>query len=151
MDYDDVQHQAVFTGKVRLSGALGEISADRGTATLRAAKTKPSAVETGASAGPELGGSLERMVMLGDVQMSQVGRTGVGQQLTYTAATDNFVLTGTPGKPPRVMGEGGSLVTGATLLFRNTDSTIVVAGTEGGSKAPGGTRVHTETDLKGKP
>ena len=51
----------------------------------------------------------------------------------------------------RVMGEQGSLVTGATLLFRNADSTIVVAGTENGPKTPGGTRVHTETDLKQRP
>ncbi len=150
MDYDDLHHDAVFTGTVRLSGVLGEISADRGTATLRAPQSKQDGA--GASnAGPDLGGSLERMVLLGDVKLSQVGRTGVGQQLTYTAATDSFVLTGAPGKPPRVMGEQGSLVTGATLLFRNTDSTIVVAGTENGPKAPGGTRVHTETDLKQRP
>ncbi len=148
MDYDDLHHDAVFTGSVRLSGVLGEISADRGTATLHAPQSKQDVTTT---AGPDLGGSLERMVLLGDVKLSQVGRTGVGQQLTYTAATDSFVLTGAPGKPPRVMGEQGSLVTGATLLFRNSDSTIVVAGTENGPKALGGTRVHTETDLKQRP
>jgi lipopolysaccharide export system protein LptA len=99
---------------------------------------------------PDLGGSLERMVVAGDVRITQPGRTGIGEQLTYTAATDTVALTGAPGKPPRVTAEQGSVVTGATLLFRSTDSTIVVAGTEGGPKAPGGTRVHTETDLKAR-
>ena len=150
MDFDDVHHQAVFSGGVRLAGVLGDVSADRGTATLRAPEAKPPSAAA-APATPDLGGSLEQMVLLGDVRLSQVGRTGVGQQLTYTAATDSFVLTGSPGKPPRVMGEQGSLVTGATLLFRNTDSTIVVAGTEGGLRASGATRVHTETDLRQKP
>ena len=61
---------------------------------------------------------------------------------------DTFALTGAPGKPPRITAERGSVVTGTTLVFRSADSTIVVAGTEGGSKAAAGGRVHTETDLK---
>ena len=80
--------------------------------------------------------------------MKQPGRRGTGEQLTYTAATDSFALTGTAAKPPRVTGEQGSVVTGATLLFQGADSTIVVAGSKGDAKAAGPARVHTETDLK---
>ena len=154
MDYDDTHHEAVFTGAVRMRGVMGEASADRGTAFLRtAASRRPGSAGTppGAAA-PGLSGTLDRMVLLGDVRLTEPGRTGAGEQLTYTAATDSFVLTGTPTRPPRVTGEQGSTVTGATLLFQSRESTIVVAGartgTPTGTPAAGPARVHTETDLK---
>ncbi len=102
----------------------------------------------GQALAPDMGGSLDRFVMLGNVRLKQPGRTGTGEQLTYSSATDSFALTGSPGSPPRVTGEGGTVVTGATLLFEGADSTIVVAGTKGDAKATGPARVHTETDLK---
>lgn len=148
MDYDDAHHEAVFAGDVHMRGVMGEVRGDRGAAFLKGPEAKGN-IQSAAGAGmPDLGGSLERMVMVGEVRLQQPGRSGVGEQLTYTAATDNIVLTGAPGKPPRVTGEQGSVVTGATLVFRSKDSTIVVAGTEGGPKTVGGTRVHTETNLK---
>ena len=145
MDYDDLHHEAVFTGDVVMRGVMGEVRGENGAAFLKS----PSAKGGGPGASvPDLGGSLERMVMVGDVKLQQPGRSGVGEQLTYTAASDTVVLTGTPGKPPRITAESGSVVTGATLVMRSSDSTIVVAGTASGPKTVGGTRVHTETDLK---
>ena len=40
--------------------------------------------------------SLEKIVMSGAVKVEQPGRTATGEQLLYTAATGEFVLTGTP-------------------------------------------------------
>jgi len=86
--------------------------------------------------------SLEKIVMSGAVKVEQPGRTATGDQLLYTAATGEFVLTGTPGHPPHVVDEKQGSITGATLLFRSPDSTIVVAG------EPASRRVHTETTRK---
>jgi lipopolysaccharide export system protein LptA len=86
--------------------------------------------------------SVERIVMSGAVRVEQPGRSATGEQLLYTAATGEFVLTGTPAHPPRVVDDKQGSITGATLLFHEPDSTIVVAG------EPASRRVHTETTIK---
>ncbi len=86
--------------------------------------------------------SVERIVMSGAVKVEQPGRTATGDQLLYTAATGEFVLTGTPAHPPHVVDDKQGSITGATLLFHAPDSTIVVAG------EPASRRVHTETTIK---
>jgi lipopolysaccharide export system protein LptA len=87
------------------------------------------------------------------MRMEQPGRLGTGDQLLYSAATDSFVLTGTPGHPPHVEDAEQGNVTGATLLFQRAnqgaDSTIVVAGEPPGTSVQGG-RVRTETEVKRK-
>jgi lipopolysaccharide export system protein LptA len=89
-----------------------------------------------------MGASLERIVMSGAVKVEQPGRTATGEQLLYTAATGEYVLTGTPGHPPHVVDDKQGNMTGATLVFHAADSTIVVAG------EPASRRVHTETTIK---
>jgi lipopolysaccharide export system protein LptA len=92
---------------------------------------------------PDLvGSSLEKIVMSGAVKVEQPGRTATGEQLLYTAATGEFVLTGTPGHLPHVVDDKQGSITGATVMFRSPDSTIVVAG------EPASRRVHTETTIK---
>jgi lipopolysaccharide export system protein LptA len=86
--------------------------------------------------------SVEKIVMSGAVKVQQPGRVGTGEQLLYTAATGEFVLTGTPGHPPHLVDEKQGSITGATLLFRSADSTIVVAG------EPASRRVHTEMTIR---
>lgn len=151
MDYNDLRHEATFADGVRLMGTMGEVTAARGAAFLKAGPGAAHAAKTANGAqgenGADLSGSLERLVMIGDVHLQQPERSGTGEQLTYTAATNSYVLTGAPGKPPRVTGGSGGVVTGATLVFGAANSTIVVAGTPN-TKAGGSTRVHTETDLK---
>ena len=112
------------------------MSADQGTAFLQGGKPERSAsVASGnttsrlsPASALELGGSLERLVLNGNVRLVQPGRTGTGEQLTYVAATDSFVLTGTAAKPPRCQESGAVSLPEPTLLFRRDDSTIVVAG-----------------------
>ncbi len=153
MDYNDAQHEATFGGGVTVHGTEGTITGQHGAAFLQpsAAKLASSPGSPNAHAGPattNLGGRLDRFVVLDEVRLSQPGRTGTGSQLTYTAATDSFVLTGTATAPPRIQDAQRGLVSGATLVFGAGDSSIVVGGTPGAAKGAKPTRVHTETDLK---
>ena len=171
LDYSGASHEAVFTGGVTAEGEDGQARAQRAVAFLTpkgsggdaahlsddkaAAKmghpessgNPGSSGSPGSSVGAKgrpdpVGSSLEKIVMSGAVKVEQPGRTATGDQLLYTAATGEFVLTGTPGHPPHVVDDKQGSITGATLLFRSPDSTIVVAG------EPASRRVHTETTIK---
>ncbi len=144
MDYNDVQREAVFSGGVRMDGTLGEVRSQRALVYLTPAGEKKSA---GASQPNPMSGSLERVVILGGVQLDQPGRHGTGEQMVYTAATDNFVLTGTPEHRPTVVDAQQGSVTGTTLTFGAAGSTIVVAG-EPGSTTAKHSRVRTETEVR---
>ncbi len=153
MDYSGISHEAVFTGGVLAQGEEGTVQAQRGIAFLvpkRAAGTsggQGASRQHGSAGQPDpVAASLDKIVMAGSVKLEQPGRTATGEQLLYTAATGEFVLTGTPGHPPHVTDAQQGSITGATLLFRSPDSTIVVAGATAGE--PGTHRVHTETTVK---
>lgn len=157
MDYDDRTREATFSGGVRVTGADGEIAGSHGAAFL-APPASPSVpaeeARTPGTAG--LGGRLERFAILGDVRLTQPGRTGAGGQLTYTASTNSYALTGSGAEMPHIRDAAQGLVTGTTLVFGAADSSIVVAGAPPAKDSPGQVagkpvkpaRVHTETDLK---
>lgn len=147
LDYSDLTRQAVFTGGVKIDGTMGEVESQRAVATLTQPKQSATANVASANAAAQanpVNGSLEKVVVYGEVKMRQPGRSGTGDQLTYTAADDQYVLTGTPGHPPHVQDAQQGNVTGATLVFSRAGSTIVVAGNPG---QPGG-RVRTETEVR---
>lgn len=147
LDYSGTSHEAVFTGGVLAEGQSGTVRAQRGVAFLtpRQAGAGASNAGTGqpAKGQPDpTASTVERIVMSGEVKVEQPGRTATGDQVLYTAATGEFVLTGTPGHPPHVVDDKQGNITGSTLLFRSPDSTIIVAG------EPASRRVHTETTMK---
>jgi lipopolysaccharide export system protein LptA len=86
-------------------------------------------------------------MLSGDVQLEQPGRHGTGEMLLYTAATGRYVLTGTPAHPPRAVDAQQGTVTGTSLTFADSGSTIIVAGEPGTPKTKG-TRVRTETEVR---
>ena len=91
------------------------------------------------------------MVLSGSVRMDAPGGAGEGEQLVYTAGDRSYVLTGTPGKPPRVANAEQGLVTGPALLFRSEEKSVIVdsVGTSNGHDAhPTGARVHTDVVVK---
>jgi lipopolysaccharide export system protein LptA len=146
MDYNDLQREATFAGGVILNGTMGEVRGEHAVAFLTDGHSptgKPATLSSEEQPSP-LNGSIDRVVVYEAVQIDQPGRHGTGEQLLYTAATANYVLTGTPTSPPRVTDAQQGNVTGATLLFGDAGSTIVVAGEQGAPKGKGG-RVHTET------
>jgi lipopolysaccharide export system protein LptA len=145
MDYNDVQREATFAGGVTIDGPMGEVRGENALVFLQPAKQKAGATPSGPLAGP--GGSLDHVVVTGDVRLDQAGRHGSGAQLLYTAATGEYVLTGAPGKLPVIVDAQQGSVTGATLVFRGgtgaADSTIVVSG-----DAAAKVRVRTETEVR---
>ena len=143
LDYSDLQREAIFTGPqgVVLQADAGTIHAQRATAYLVPAKAKPAA---DISPTP-FNGSLDRVVISNDVQLEQPGRHGTGDQLVYTAATGESVLTGSPGHPPHIVDAQRGNITGSSLLFGDSGSTIVVSGE---AQASNPTRVHTETHIQ---
>ena len=150
MDYSDVQHQATFNGGVQMRDPAGVVTGKRAAVFLQAAAKAASVgptARTGAAA-PNMGGKLERAVVLGDVRVNEPGRTGAGEQITYTAASNSFVLTGTPATPPWVRDAQQGYVTGTALVFGASDSSIVVTGTHAPGNQGKPTRVHTETEIK---
>jgi lipopolysaccharide export system protein LptA len=145
MDYNDTQREATFSGNVKIDGTMGEVRGQRAVVFLQPIdKTKALPAQAGPFGGTS--GALDRVVVSGDVQMDQPGRYASGDQLLYNAAKDNYVLTGTPGNPPRIVDAKQGSVTGTTLLFGDAGSTIVVSG-ELDKKQNGG-RVRTETEVR---
>jgi hypothetical protein len=67
--------------------------------------------------------------------------------MLYTEATGQYVLTGTPGRLPKAIDAQQGTVTGTTLIFSDSGSTIIVAGEPATSKG-NGTRVRTETEVR---
>jgi lipopolysaccharide export system protein LptA len=144
MDYNDVQREATFSGGVTIDGTMGEVRGQHAVAFLTAAHA-PAAKQPAPTSQPSpLNGSIDRVVVYGAVQIDQPGRHGTGEQLLYTAASANYILTGTPSSPPHITDAHQGNVTGATLIFSDAGSTIVVAGDQGAPKGKSG-RVHTET------
>ena len=153
LQYSDATREAAFSGPVTISGTGEEVRAKRAVATFSPAVAKGAAA--GASAEGLPAGSLERVVASGDVRLAEPGRQGSGEQLVYTVADGSLLLTGTPASAPRVTDAQQGTVTGASLLLRPGESTIVVTGgaaTE--SVAPGAkpprARVETKVRQQGK-
>jgi lipopolysaccharide export system protein LptA len=149
MDYNDLQREATFSGGVTLDGTMGEVRGQRAVVFLTAANKPPASklpVPAPQAQPNPLNGSIDRGIVYGDVQIDQPGRHGSGEQLLYTASTGDYVLTGTPAIPPRIVDAQQGNVTGTTLLFGDAGSTIVVAGNPGAPKGKGG-RVRTETHV----
>jgi lipopolysaccharide export system protein LptA len=146
MDYNDLQREATFSGGVTIDGTMGEVRGQHAVAFLVAAHA-PTATHPAATSQTEpnpFSGSIDRVVVYGNVQIDQPGRHGTGEQLLYTASKANYILTGMPSSPAQITDTQQGSVTGATLIFGDAGSTIVVAGEQGAPKGKGG-RVHTET------
>jgi lipopolysaccharide export system protein LptA len=146
MDYNDLQREATFSGGVTIDGTMGEVRGQHAVAFLTAAHA-PAAKPAPTSQPSPLNGSIDRVVVYGAVQIDQPGRHGTGEQLLYTASSANYILTGTPASPPHITDAQQGNVTGATLIFSDAGSTIVVAGDQGAPKGKAG-RVHTETFVR---
>lgn len=145
MIYSDEARTAEFSGGVKVDSSDGVMRGEQATAYLegqegKAVKKSGSNANTGF-----LGGSVERVVVGGAIEIDQQGRRAMGERLVYTAADGLFVLTGTPGAPPRVMDQARGTVTGAELRFRASDESVVISN---GETSGAGQRVHTETRVK---
>ena len=157
--YSDETRKAEFTGSVDVVSGDSRLRAQQIVVYLQAApkgvgklpaKSAPGdgskmAVSPAGGAGGFMGGSVERMVLTGHLDMEQPGRRATGEQLVYTASDDLYVLTGTAAALPKVVDDQRGTVTGTSLRFHGGDDNVVVS--NGGEN---GTKVRTETRVKNK-
>jgi lipopolysaccharide export system protein LptA len=144
--YSDEARKADFTGGVQVDSADGSMRGQQAVVYLKAAPANGAKKPDGA-AGGFMGGSVERVVASGHIEMQQQGRRANGDKLVYTASDGMFVLTGTPTALPKVVDDQRGVVTGTSLQFHSGDENVVVSN-EGESGA--GQRVRTETRVKNK-
>ncbi len=152
MIYSDVTRQADFTGGVQAQSADGTMRGQQVTVFLQAAAVDGSVKAKASSSGVNpasqmafMGGSVDRMQATGRIEIEQPGRRAVGEQVVYTAADGMFVMTGTPGNPPKMIDEARGTITGASLRFHAGDNSVVVSN---GTDRVAGERVRTETQVK---
>jgi lipopolysaccharide export system protein LptA len=159
--YSNEARKAEFTGGIQVESRDGTMRGQQVVVYLQpeqadgAAKTLPNAgrgagAKSGASSaagGGFMGGSVERMVVTGHIDIKQPGRKATGEQLVYTASDATFVLTGTPTVLPKVTDDQRGTVTGTSLRFHSGDDNVVVSN---GGETGTGQRVRTETRVKNK-
>jgi lipopolysaccharide export system protein LptA len=139
--YSDAERRAVMHG-----GTLGEVVAETGTATSSSDAVELLLMPGGnhdASGAPTLNGQaqsgqaqVDQMKAMGHVVLTSQGRRGTGEQLVYTGATGEYVLTGSASAPPKMSDPEHGTVTGEALIFDSRDDRVRI---EGGGR-------ETETD-----
>ena len=83
---------------------------------LGPAESKPAATQA-TGFGGFMGGSVERVVMTGRIEMEQPGQAGTGEQLVYTASDGTFVLTGTAAALAEGYGRGAGYGDGCVFAI----------------------------------
>ncbi len=148
--YSDQARKAEFTGGVEVNTGDGRMLAQQAVVYLSGGKADTAKVVKASSADGFadgfMGGSLERMLVTGHIEMEQPGRRVTGDQLVYTASDEMYVLTGTATVLPKVIDERRGTVTGTSLRFHSGDENVVVSNEGSGV----GQRVRTETRVKNR-
>jgi lipopolysaccharide export system protein LptA len=145
--YSDEARKAEFTGGVDVESKDGNMRGQQVVVYLQPAQTAGTGKASVAGGGGFMGGSVERMVASGHIEMEQPGRRATGEQLVYTASDGMFVLTGTPASAPKVVDNQRGTVTGTSLRFHSGDDNVLVSN---GGESGAGRRVRTETRVKNK-
>jgi lipopolysaccharide export system protein LptA len=150
--YSNEARKAEFTGGVEVESKDGTMRGQQVVVYLQPAPPAGTVKAPVAGGKPVLasgfmGGSVERMVANGHIDMEQPGRRATGDQVVYTASDSMFVLTGTAAALPKVVDDQRGTVTGTSLRFHSGDDNIVVSN---GGDSGAGQRVRTETRVKNK-
>ncbi len=129
--YADADRRGDFRGAVTAEVPDGIIHADQVQFYLTPAP--PRKGSSGSTPSQTSQSQLDRIVATGRVVITQPGRKGVGEKLVYTADDGKYILTGTPGNPPRITDQAKGTTTGATLIFNSQDDSVVVSGGQSGT------------------
>lgn len=114
------QHQMVFSGHVVATQRDLTVRGDRLTVFY---SEKPA----GGKKSSDLGGPVERIVVEGNVQITQGDRVATGKVATYYRAENKVILTG----DPRVVRNQDSIQGERITLFLDTEKSIVEGGPSG--------------------
>jgi lipopolysaccharide export system protein LptA len=131
--YSDIERRAVMH-----SGVLSSVVAETGTATSTSNQVQLQLTPAGnrdSSNGRQA--QVDRMTATGRVTLASQGRHGTGEQLVYSSATGDYVLTGTASTPPRMSDPEQGTVSGEALIFHSRDDSVSIEG--------GGRETATET------
>ncbi|MGA3161142.1 MAG: LptA/OstA family protein [Terracidiphilus sp.] len=133
LKYSDVERKAVMH-----SGILGRVVTETGTATSVSNEVEVTLLPAGKAAdkGSDQA-QVDKMTARGHVVLTSEGRRGTGEQLVYTSATGEYILTGTAAVPPMMSDPSRGTVTGEALIFHSRDDSVSVEG--------GGQKTTTET------
>ncbi|MGD0831145.1 MAG: LptA/OstA family protein [Terracidiphilus sp.] len=128
LKYSDAERKALMR-----AGVLGAVTAETGTATSSSDEVEVTLLPAGSrvdkNSGPASGqAQVDHMTARGHVVLSSEGRRGTGEQLVYTGATNEYVLTGTISAPPEIYDPSRGTVSGEALIFRSRDDSITVEG-----------------------
>ena len=127
--YSDAKRKAVMHG-----GVLGTVIAETGTATSISNEIEVTLLPAGKGGNQSQGQSqVDRMTARGHVVLTSEGRRGTGEQLVFTSATNEYVLTGSAAVPPRMTDPARGTVSGEVLIFHGRDDSVSIEG--GGHKA----------------
>jgi len=130
--YSGLERKAILRGD-----ALGTVVAETGTATSVSQAVELLLTPAAHGAGNSGQAQVDRMTASGRVVLTSQGRRGTGEQLMYTGATGDYVLTGTGDAPPRMTDPERGSVTGEALIFHSRDDSVSIEG--------GGRSTTTET------
>ena len=119
--YSDAERRATMHG-----GILSAVTTETGTATTVSNDVELELTPAGAHASGQT--QVERMTATGRVVVSSQGRRGTGEQLVYTGADGNYVLTGTAETPPKMTDPERGSVTGQALIFHSRDDSVSIEG-----------------------
>ncbi len=142
LTYNDSDRKVVLNGGVTAKGSDATMKARQMTVFLlarsklqdRAGMTSPST--SSPSTGWGSPGQVEKVVAENDVVITEPERRATGDQLTYLAGEEKFVLTG--GSPSIFDAERGK-ITGDSLTFYRHDDRVLV---EGRTTSPAVTRTQ---------
>lgn len=120
--YSDKERRGDFSGDVVAAAPDGTIRSDEAQFFLHPVTQRQTQGQAGASS------QIDKIIAKGNVVLTQPGRKGEGEQLVYTSADGRYVLTGTPGNPPRIADAAHGTTTGTALIFNDQDDSVEVSG-----------------------
>ena len=130
--YRDSDRKAHYEGNVVVRSSDLAVAAHQMDVYLAAANAPASSAQS------NLPARLEKIVATGSVVITQPTRRATGDQLTYTASDDKFVLTG---GPPSIFDAEHGKITGVSLTLYRTDDRVIV---DGDSRSPAVTHTRME-------
>ena len=130
--YSDAEHRAVMRG-----GVASAVEAETGTATSTSDNVELRLIPAGKIDSNTGQAQVDRMTATGHVVLVSQARRGTGEQLVYSSATGDYVLTGSATAPPRMTDPEQGSVTGEALIFHSRDDSVSIEG--------GGHQTRTET------
>jgi lipopolysaccharide transport protein LptA len=128
-EYVDGKRLATYTGKAHIRGPQGDVTGERIELFMKAGVNELQRAEAyGAN---------------GEVQVTEAHRIAKGSHLTYTAADETYLMTGTPVEVIEEKDGICKLTVGATVTFNRTTESASVAGPAGGKISMKGETLKT--------